>query len=154
MAQLSKLIEKKKSSNTEDDSSTFLGSVGLGLSVAVVYLAYEASGGHLSDGALYSISSTVVLLYLVTGPFRQHWKKLRFWSAILLVFGVHAAVLRNIVPGMRAFNFWRLMLIVGPEGLAMILVVGLVIGDNYFTRNTRRAQAATKRLSVKADTKE
>jgi hypothetical protein len=145
--------KKEKSSSTEDDSSTYLGSLGLGLSVAVVYGAYEASGGHLSDGAFYSITITVGILYVVTAAFRQHWKKLRFWFAILLMSGVHAALLRAILPRLRAVNFWTLMELFGPEVIAMILAVGLIVGDNPFTRNTRRAQAAAERLFTKAHTK-
>jgi hypothetical protein len=148
-----KVINQQKLSNTEDDSSTFSGAFWLGIAIAVVSLAYEASGGHLSDGTLYSVTTSIVLLYLVTGPFRQHWKRLRFWLAIFLVFGVHAAILHSFVARLRGFNFWGLMMLIGPEGLAMILVVGLIVGDNYFTRNTRKAQADAKGLSVKAHAK-
>lgn len=132
------MIDKEEDLSAKDDSSSYVGSVVIGL---VLIGFYFASRAWLSEGAFFRIASTIALLYLVTGPFRTHWREPRFWAAVVLLFVGHTALLWYLAPRLRAWSFWGYFTLVAPESLAMILALGWIVGDNYFTRNTRRQRA-------------
>lgn len=117
------------------DSSSYAGAVVVGVFVAVLYFA---SGGRISDSTLFGITLTVLLLYVVTGPFRNHWLEVKFWAVVAALFSGHTVLLRYLPPHLRTWSFWAVVMLAVPEGLAMIVIIGWLLRDNYFTRNTRR----------------
>ncbi len=131
------MIENDEDLRTGDDSSSYLGSIVIGLVLAALYYA---SRGWLSEIASFRIAVTVLLLYVVTGPFRTHWREPKFWIVVVVLFGGHIALLWYLGPYLRAWSFWSFVKL-APEGLALILIIGWILGDNYFTRNTRRERA-------------
>ena len=129
-------MHRQKITDGADDSSSYFGSAVVGL---ILLALYVASRNWLSESAFFCIAITVLLLYLVTGPFRAYWATPRFWGALFVLFGGHAVLLRWYVQSDAVhWSFWRVMVLGVPEALAMILILGWIVRDNYFTRNTRR----------------
>ena len=140
----------QKDTSAGNDAISFSRTIAVGLAMAAFYFA---SRPWLSEGAYYCIATTVLLLYLVTGPFRNYWAKPKFWGALLILFGGHAVFLLWYVNGhIVRWGFWQVMVLAAPEWLAMTLILGWILGDNYFTRNTRRerARAAQEKQSENA----
>lgn len=137
------MIDDEKDASAGDDSSSYLGNIVIGLVLAALYFGSQfPTGRWLSEAAFFCIAVTVALLYNVTGPFRNYWAKPRFWGALVILFAGHAVLLGWYVNGhVVRWSFWGFMKIFAPEGLAMILILGWALGDNYFTRNTRRERA-------------
>jgi len=131
-------MRSSASRKNEDDSTSYSDAIWVGLGLAAFYFA---SRRWLSEGAFSSIAITVFLLYMVTGVFRNHWRERRFWAATVLLFGGHAALLWYLTPHLHRWSFWGVMKVVAPEFIVMVLILGWILGDNYFTRNTRRKRA-------------
>jgi hypothetical protein len=130
------MIDDEKNAGSGEDSNSYAKNIVIGLGLAALYFAPRT---WLSEGAFFCIAITVFLFYNVIAPFRNYWAKPRLWAALVVLFGGHATLLWYFAP--RAWSFWAFMKLGVPEGLAMILILGWILGDNYFTRNTRRQRA-------------
>ena len=129
------MADNRKSLTSGDDSNSYGKSVLIGLGLGALCFA---SRGWLSERGFFWAVITVALFYCVIAPFRSYWAKPRFWCALSILFGGHAALLRYVDGHVLQWSFWEVMKLGAPEGLAMILILGWVLGDNYFMRDTRR----------------
>jgi hypothetical protein len=132
------VIDKHGNLRSGEDSNQYAKNIAIGLVCAVVYLARPA---WLSERAAFWVVVTLVLSYNVIAHFRNHWAKPRFWYALVLLLGGHAALLGRVNAQVHGLNFWAAIAVIALEGLAMIVILGWVLGDNYFTRDARRERA-------------
>lgn len=132
--------DRNENPNSGEDSNSWGKNFGIALGLAVLYLV---SRGWLPERAFLWIMVTVVLFYNAIAPFRDYWAKLAFWRAVVIVFAGHA-VLIGYLDGhehVLQFRFWPLIALMFLEGMAMITILGWILRDGYWTRNTRRARA-------------
>ena len=127
-------MSEHENPSTGEDSNQYAKNIAIGLVCAVVYLGRPA---WLSERAAFWIVVTLVLFYNVIAHFRNHWAKPTFRYALALLLGGHLALLSSVDAQVHRLNFWEAIAVIGLEGLAMIVILGWVLGDNYFTRDTR-----------------
>jgi hypothetical protein len=129
------MSERNENSTSGEDSNQYAKNIAIGLVCAVVYVARPA---WLSERAAFWVLVTLGLFYNVIAHFRNHWTKPRFWYAFVLLLWGHAALVGRVDAQVHSLNFWTAMAVFALEGLPMIMMFGWVLGDNYFTRDTRR----------------
>ncbi len=134
-------VDNDENLSSGEDTNSLTKNIVIGLSLAALYFAGQA---WISEVTFYLSALTVMLLYNVIALFKNHWGKVKFWVAVAVLFAVHVALFAHVNVEAIHWNFWKLVEVGAPEGLAMILILGWILGDNYFTRNSRIGRRSVK----------
>lgn len=128
------MSETDENPDSREDSNQYAKNVVIAVVCAALYLARPA---WFPERVAFWVVVTIALFYNVIAHFKKHWARSRFWYAIVILSGCHAAVIGRVDAHLHRLDFWEAMAVIAVEGLAMVLILGWLLRDNYFTRDSR-----------------